>query len=253
MKNLTNLPATEKEQAHQFMRQLHKRLLHDLPSPSVVRLEIAAMLEEQKTEDNKHLRSAEPAFLNRYLVPSIFAHMQSVQGISESDAKKSLLSEWYRCLQTYHQNSPRRLSSHPFEKTQRDPKRIMQRWRGQELNSTGGIRKALHQACPDLAFGEPFPHKVLFEFKYFPDGQDPETQLVNGIYETFYYLSMPSIPAAKTHPAWNYDFGCFLAFDASVEGGLYKTWNSITEEVRAGFWEGGNLFVMIIRTSEPPF
>lgn len=250
MSDLTKLPASEKEQARQFLSELHKRLLLDLPSPRLMRNDIGAMLNEPKTDNNKHLRPAEPAFLNRYAVPAIFAHMQSVRGITDKEAREALLSEWYRCMQEYHRRSPCRLLNHPFEKSRLEPREILKRWRGNATDKNGRPRKPLHQPCPDLAFGEPFPYRVVFEVKYFQDGEDPETQLVNGIYETFYYLAMPGIPASKTHPAWNYDFGCFLAFDASVEGSLYDVWNSIKEDVRREFWEGGNLFVMIVRTPE---
>src|SRR5215216_6427727 len=109
MNHLTSPPVNEKENARQFLAELHKRLLLELPSPSAMRKAIAAMLAEPKHDNNKHLRPAEPAFLNRYAVPAVVAHMQTVTNIGEKEAREALLSERYRCMRQYHRNSPCRL------------------------------------------------------------------------------------------------------------------------------------------------
>ena len=48
-------------------------------------------------------------------------------------------------------------------------------------------------------------------------------------------------------PAWDYDYSCLFAYDASEDGTLLNVWNSLDNEVKAGFWEGANLYVMILR------
>ena len=242
--------SNDKMQTHKFLSALQHRLSHELPSPSAMREAIQKMIAEPKNENNKHLRPREAAFLNGFAVPKIFEHMQTLPGIGEKEAKQALLSEYYGSMRKYHQQSPRRRLDHPFEKSRRVPAEILNRWFGKEPNNTGGFRKPFHQPCPDLAWGNPFPHKVVFETKYFWDGKGPETQLVDGIYETFYYLAMPRLSAAPSHPAWDYDFGCFLAFDASPERSLERAWEGIEEEVKSQFWSRGNLFVMIIRPTE---
>jgi hypothetical protein len=238
-----------KKDAHQFLGGLHQRLMNELPPPSVMRARIEEMVQNAKKDGSKILHEPEYAFLNGFVVPAIFAHMQTVANMSAEIARQALLSEWYRGMPQFHQTSPRRQFSHPFGKSQRDAAKILQRWRGEELDSSGRPRKPLHQACPDLAFGEPFPHRVVFEVKYFAKG-DAGANLVNGIYETFYYLAMPRIPASKTHPAWHYDFGCFVAFDASMTGALHDAWSQLNAQTQNGFWDGGNLFVMVLRPKE---
>jgi hypothetical protein len=39
--------------------------------------------------------------------------------------------------------------------------------------------------------------------------------------------------------------GCLLAYDASDNGALEAAWASVKK--KRAFWEGGNVFVMIIR------
>ena len=72
-------------------------------------------------------------------------------------------------------------------------------------------------------------------------------QLVEGIYETMFYVGLPKAsPRSSREPGWDYDFGCLLAYDASDSGILVSAWNSVN--CKPIFWEGGNLYVMILRT-----
>jgi hypothetical protein len=60
-------------------------------------------------------------------------------------------------------------------------------------------------------------------------------------------VSGAEIPSRKGKPAWDYEFACLLAGDASEEGSLQKAWEAIPKVVKSGFWEGANIYVMIIR------
>jgi hypothetical protein len=61
------------------------------------------------------------------------------------------------------------------------------------------------------------------------------------------YLGLPRIPADKKRPAWDYDFACILACDATEHGTLLSAWDGIHDKVREALWEGTNTFVMILR------
>lgn len=241
----------QKEKARAFLQELEDQLERQLPPPSKMRLEIQQTVEAALARSNKCLHGPEYAFLNAHVVPAIFSHLQSIPGIGEEQARKAFLSEWYNGeMRRYHSNTPARSISHPFGKAARaGAHEVMRRWRGEQPNTSGGFRKPLHQPCPDLSIGEPFPYPTVFEIKYFSGG-DGVTALVDGIYEAFYYRAMPFVPAQRNRPAWMYEYGCFLAFDASSEGSLSTAWNSLDLSVRSGFWDGGNLFVMILRPKE---
>ena len=72
-----------------------------------------------------------------------------------------------------------------------------------------------------------------------------ESALVNGIYEIFYYRGLPYSPGGTTTADWNYDYGCLIAYDASPQGHLVRAWDSVVS--KDCFWDGGNLFVMVLR------
>jgi hypothetical protein len=213
-----------------------------------MRRNIDEIVAKAREDEIKHLNQPEYAFVNRFAAPAVYEHMGTIEA-SDERKRKALLSEFFRHMPEYHCDSPRRQLRHPFEKVPRDAPDVLKRWRGEECDKKGIARSPLHQPCPDLAIGEPFPHRIVFEVKYFVHG-NAERQLVDGIYEAFYYLAMPRLPASKSHPAWHYDFGCFLAFDASPNGDLHQAWLSLSEAARNGFWTGGNLFIMIVRPQE---
>jgi hypothetical protein len=108
----------------------------------------------------------------------------------------------------------------------------------------------LTQSCPDFALRKPFAHSIVFEGKYFARGSKEYAarQLVADLYQAFFYRGLPSVEATKRgHPEWDYDYACLLAFDASPAGSLKDAWDSLGSSVKKSFWEGANIFVMIIR------
>lgn len=246
---MTIVAQDSKHQAETFLAALHKKLQEELLEPALMRGSIEELVREAKVDKTRTEHGPEYAFLNHYAVPIIFNHMCSSSNLTSEEVRDCLFSEWYRGLPQYHNKSPARhaVHSHPFDKSLPEATRLVRRWRGLEPNGSGGFRKPLHQGCPDLAIGGPYPFRIVFEVKYFRPGDNPEVQLTKSLYETFYYLSLPPLPEMPPRPAWDYQYGCFLAFDASDAGSLEETWNSLAEEARVGFWENGNIFVMIVR------
>ena len=91
----------------------------------------------------------------------------------------------------------------------------------------------------------------MFEGKYFDHGSPAkaEAELVENIYQAFFYRALPMVPGNANRPAWDYEFACLLACDASPDGALLNAWNKIPPNVREGFrfWEGANVFIMVVR------
>ncbi len=206
---------------------------------------IPAVVEQAKTDDSrKHMRQPEDAFLHNFAFPVLFEQMQSVDGVNEEVARASLLSEYYRNMPKYCVNTPARKQRHPFNKVMgivTDD--IMKQWKGESSGAK------LKQSCPDFAFQSPFPYKIVFEGKYFPKGgpKKAETELVTNVYQAFFYRGLPYDEQTQARPAWDYDYSCLFAYDATEDATLVHAWESLDTEVKAGFWEGANLYVMILR------
>jgi hypothetical protein len=72
--------------------------------------------------------------------------------------------------------------------------------------------------------------------------------LVSDIYQAFFYRGLPRVDATKRgHPEWDYDYACLLAYDASPDGTLVAAWEALDSSVRQSFWDGANIYVMILR------
>jgi hypothetical protein len=160
--------------------------------------------------------------------------------MDDAKAQESLLSEYRRMRELkYCSGTPDRSEKHPFSKIiGAKPTEIIEQW----INGA----KALTGSDPDLATRDPFPFKIVFECKYFEKGgaQRAKTQLVGSIYQAFFYCGLPYIPSRKKgRPAWDYEFACLVAGDASDEGSLQREWKDIRPEVKRGFWEGANMIV----------
>jgi hypothetical protein len=50
-------------------------------------------------------------------------------------------------------------------------------------------------------------------------------------------------------PERKYDYACLMANDASPEGTLSSAWTELHPQTRRSFWEGANVYVMILRGS----
>jgi len=164
--------------------------------------------------------------------------------MDENTARHALLSEYYRNMQDLCYNTPVRTQRHPFSKIiGAKTASIMRQW-------MSGRDNALTQSCPDFALREPF--KIVFEGKYFGRGgiERATTVLVSTVYQAFFYRALPYVaPRKPEEPAWDYEFSCLLAGDASEEGTLQRAWESLPSAVKDGFWDGANIYVMIVRGS----
>jgi hypothetical protein len=71
--------------------------------------------------------------------------------------------------------------------------------------------------------------------------------LVDGIFETSFYRGLPTLLRGKHEAAACYDFGCFLAYDASPEGHLWNGWSSVNQVVRHSIWDALFTYVIVLR------
>ncbi|HUS20191.1 MAG TPA: hypothetical protein VMZ25_11130 [Terriglobales bacterium] len=241
------MDATSKDQALGFLKELEKTLNSGLPGPTTMESWIRSTVAEAKTNDKKkHLRLPEAAFLNGQALPALFDFLIH-RGLSKEEAKRALLNEYHRTMSDLSSRSPIRWERHPFRKIMSgSPSDIYRGW----TNPDKGY--GLTRSCPDFSLREPFPHSILFEGKYFPRGslEFAQRQLVTDIYQTIFYRGLPCLAAAKKHPDWNYDYACLMAYDASTLGTLSSAWRELPQQTRDSFWEGANVYVMILRPGD---
>jgi hypothetical protein len=237
--------SANKDGAHNFLDRLKANLIARLPPLNLLRASVREIAAASKTDNSKaYLRGPESAFLNRFVIPEIYELIRN-DGMDVADARQSFLCEGYTNpeLSRFCSGTPARSERHPFTKAVvSDASEIMRKWEG-------NIGSPLTQACPDFALRNPFAYKIVFEGKYFEQG-NPSTaarDLVTNIYQAFYYRSLPYVAAKKSMVPWDYDYACLLAYDASPEGTLSAAWNNLANPVRDGFWNGANVYVMILR------
>lgn len=65
--------------------------------------------------------------------------------------------------------------------------------------------------------------------------------------ERFAICCLPLDRTATKRPDWDYDYSCLFAYDASRDGHLRSAWQHIEPSVKMGFWEGANVYVMVLR------
>jgi hypothetical protein len=234
-----------KSDAYKFLKSFEEALTAKLPPPQELRTSIRKIMTAAKTGmEQEHLRLPESAFLNLFAIPTLYQSMQEQDGMDASMAAQSLLSEYKRMrLLKKTSGSPIRTLKHPFTKVMAaKPTAIMKQW-------ISGLPTALTQSCPDFSTREPFPYKILFEGKYFEKGgpEKATTELVNSIYQAFFYRGLPYVPSRNKSPAWDYEFACLLAADVSDGATLKRSWENLPSVVKNGFWDGANIYVMIVR------
>jgi hypothetical protein len=234
-----------KDQAEEFLRVLGKSILRNAPRGAAMAPEIRRIVSDAKKNDGqKHLRLPEAAFLNTFAVPALFRYLQENAGLTTEQAREALRNEYHRTMPEYSLQSPIRALPHPFKKLLgAKPETIYREWRNVDKSF------GLTQSAPDFALGKPFPHSILFEGKYFASGtQDyAARQLVVDLYQAFFYRGLSPLEATKRHPEWDYDYVCLLAFDASPKGTLLAAWDALDAKVKKSFWDGANIYVMILR------
>jgi len=235
-----------KTEAYQFLRDLGTTILDAAPDASSMRSDIRQIVAAAKADpQGKHLRTPESAFLNRYVLPVLHEHLQSAGGLTRAQARDALLNEYYRGMPQVSYRSPVRAKKHPFGKLLGSSADTVYRsWTNKDKNY------GLTQSCPDFALGSPFTHSIVFEGKYFASGSADyaSRQLVTDLYQAVFYRGLPQVEASKRgHPKWDYDYACLLAYDASANGTLLTAWDTLPLSVRRSFWDGANIYVMILR------
>lgn len=240
--------ASAKDRALVFLKELEETLNASLPGPTGLQAWVRETVAVAKTDDKQaHLRFPEAAFLNGKALPILFDVLIQ-RGLSKEQARKALLNESHGAMPEISQQSPVRWEGHPFTKALGgSPSEIYRGWTNPEKSHP------LAQSCPDFSLRDPFPHSILFEGKYFPGGslKVAQKQLVTGIYEAFFYRGLPGLAATEKHSAgWGYDYACLMAYDASTLGTLRSAWIALAQQTRQSFWEGANLYVMILRGFE---
>jgi hypothetical protein len=235
----------DKVDAFAFLDKFARAVAEACPKGTSMAREIRRTTMAAKDDEaKKHLRSPEAAFLNRFVIPVLFDQIKQHSNIADTEARKALLNEYFRCMPDFSKGTPAHPKKHPFKKILGGtPGIIYAEWANPDKNS------GLTQSCPDFALTEPFPHHIVFEGKYFEGGSKAfaERELVKNIYQAFFYRGLPRANAAKNgHPEWNYEYACLLAFDASRTGSLKSAWNALAPAVQQSFWDGANIFVMIL-------
>lgn len=236
-----------KDQALDFLKELEKTLNSRLRGPGEMESCIRSRVAAAKNDDTqKHLRLPEAAFLNGEAIPILFEVLQTAGRLSEDQAQRALLNEYHRTMPKVSRQSPIRWERHPFRKIlNARPIDIYRGWTNAEKHY------GLTQSCPDFSLRDPFPHSILFEGKYFSRGslEFAQRELVTNIYQAFFYRGLPRLAATKKHPEWKYDYACLMAYDASTSGTLASAWRDLPFQTRRSFWEGANVYVMILRGS----
>lgn len=229
-----------------FLEALEEALISRLPKGASMNPEIRGIVVDAKTDSRKkHLRLPEAAFLNHFVLPILFEQLQVQAGLTAEQSRDALLNEYHRSMPEISRYSPIRALRHPFKKALgASPESIYREWKAPKKGD------GLTQSCPDFALHDPFPHSIVFEGKYYSSGSSTYAarQLATDLYQAFFYRGLPQIPPTKKgHPRWNYDYACLLAFDASRDGTLRAAWDDLSAKVRRSFWEGANIYVMILR------
>jgi hypothetical protein len=251
-----------KREAYDFFASLQKRLNSQLPAPDILQAEVLKRWKKPKDEKSEQERVAnkENIFSYNFALPEIWNHVLSIDGIDAGSAKKSLRGEYYKKYLSFLSGNTRRSEGHPFGKQypfennlEEKLTEIMDRWK----KPKGSY--AINESYPDLCLTDPFPFKILFEAKYF-EGKDlasteeerlaalvaAEGELVKGVYETAFYRGIPP-SFSEDKSEWDYDFGCLLAYDTSDGAYMQQAWDSVAS--KSMFWDGANIFVMIVRGS----
>jgi hypothetical protein len=238
--------SSAKNEAYEFLRKLEDLLARQLPVAPEMESWVRHIVRETKGEHaRRHLHNPEAAFLNQHVLPVLASLIRTDSSCaSDTDAKRALLNEYHPSMPEISSHTPARTGKHPFTKLLgASAQEIYARW------ADASNASSLVQSCPDFALREPFPHKIVFEGKYFATGssQYAQRELVANLYQAFFYRGLPYVPETpKGRAAWDYDYACLLAYDASPAGTLKHAWENLPTRVKQGFWTGANIYVMIL-------
>lgn len=235
-----------KSVALEFLQTLHTRLNSALPSAPEMQEKVTELVEWGSSDARyRHLCSPEHAFTRGIALPRVHEELTETYGLSADDAREALLAEGWANFKSISTGTPARTARHPFDKVMvSDAWSIYEKW----MKKTP--RLPLTQSCPDFALRPPAPHKVVFEAKYFSSGSPTKAakELVTALYQAFFYRALPPVESEKAR-SWDYDYACLFAYDASPDGAFNDAWEALDHDVKEGFWNGANVYVMILRGS----
>jgi len=226
-----------KKQAADFLKSLRKHLGAKLPKQRV---------EQWISEKGKAVK--EDLFVGELVLKEISEYLKLNLQCAADDVCKAFLAESRNArVKGLASRSPASAKRYLFTKLGVNQKKIVNLWWQKDAR-----KGQTTQSCPDWAFREPCPHKVVFEAKLFRNrgGERARIELVNGIYQCFYYRAHPQTPESKRHPAWNYDYACLFAYDVSQNQDLVNAWAELNQKVKDACWDSANIFVMVLPTAK---
>jgi len=234
-----------REQTHDFLLGLQRHLQSKLPDRSVITSQVRRLLlGEGSKEWERTPEGAEAAFIGEYILPNVveFVRNQVNRGLELQDPL-SIIRVGFSAPKKFASSGTAFFPGHPFGKVFRKPEVVYKRWKGDGAK----IRDPLIQSRPDFTLL--CPYRILFECKYFQARlKNPaKVQLVKDLYETFFYRALPQrLPGGKDGQGWDYEYACYLAYDATEEGWLTQAWNALSGKTRSSFWQQANIFVTIL-------
>jgi hypothetical protein len=224
-----------KKQATDFLKGLRKHLDARVPLQRA---------EQWICEKGKAAK--EELFVEELVLKEIPEYLKlNLPSPTDEQVRKAFLTESRKARDRgWASMSPASVKKYLFTKAGVNPSQIVKLWWDKEHR-----QGQTTQSCPDWAFC--FPHKVVFEAKLFRSrGVDrARMELVNGIYQCFYYRAHPLTPEDKKHPkhaAWDYDYACLFAYDVSPNQDLVNAWAELNQKVKDACWDSANIFVMVL-------
>ncbi len=233
-----------REKVEDFLSGLSRHLQSKLPSKDAVVSQVARLSSGQRSQVwERKPEGPESAFIGEYVLPNLEEFLRErINDMPKDSDPLSLIRVGFAAPGKYVSHGYAFYPGHPFGKVFRKPDVIYARWKGEGKKAS----VPLIQSWPDITLL--FPYRILFECKYFKTRlKNPaKVQLVTDLYETFFYRALPRRPPTAKRAAWDYEYACYLAYDATDDGWLSKAWNGLAKEIRNSFWERANIFVMIL-------
>jgi len=226
-----------RERVEDFLSGLLLHFQSRLPDRDTIASQVARLSSPPKKWDG-----SEAAFIGEYVLPNVGEFLLTrVDEVQQGGDPLSLIRVGFAASEKH--KSLVAVPAHPFGKIFRKPEVVYARWKDAHV--------PLIQSFPDFTLLSPY--RILFECKYFKTRlKNPaKVQLVRDLYETFFYRALPLRPPKAKQVGWDFEYACYLAYDATTGGWLFKAWDGLPQNVRNSFWEQANIFVMILPQTQP--
>ncbi len=199
---------------------------------------------ERNAKRSKYGLETEACFVDEFVVPKLLEFIETTQReiLGGKQPNEVIRSGSTAARQKYKLAKIGGSKGHPFTKVIGEkPSKLFNLWR------PGAKRTPGFEAWPDLALSAPY--KIVFECKYFKrEAADPlaKDALVQYLHEVFFYRGLPRREENEKRPGWDYDYSCLLAYDATKNHRLANAWTEVKAGIEKNFWDGGNIFVMVL-------